>query len=61
MDDGWATKYRRPDGHIIVNRTKFPRGIKFVSDYVHGLGLKFGIYSNGGLWSCGGQMGSLGY
>ncbi len=59
IDDGWAHKERAKDGHVIVNRTKFPRGIKHVSDYVHSKGLKFGIYSDGGTHTCGGQAGSL--
>ncbi len=59
IDDGWAHKERAKDGHVIVNATKFPRGIKHVSDYVHSKGLKFGIYSDGGTHTCGGQAGSL--
>lgn len=35
--------------------------MKHLSDYIHGLGLKFGIYSDAGIWTCGGQAGSLGY
>lgn len=61
IDDGWAHVNRSADGHVIVNKTKFPNGIKHVTDYVHSLGLKFGIYSDGGVYTCGGQAGSLGY
>ena len=61
IDDGWATKARDKDGHIVVDSTKFPDGIKPVADYVHSLGLKFGIYSSPGCLTCAGNMGSLGY
>lgn len=61
MDDGWAHTWRQRDGHIWVNGWKFPNGIKHVADYVHSKGLKFGIYSDAGTYTCGGQAGSLGY
>lgn len=40
---------------------RFPQGIKFLSNYVHDLGLKFGLYSNAGYRTCGGVAGSLGF
>ena len=61
IDDGWAHVERADDGHVIVDADKFPNGIKHVADYVHSKGLKFGIYSDGGIHTCGGQAGSLGY
>lgn len=33
--------------------------MKYLSDYFHGLGLKFGIYSDAGWNTCGGMAGSL--
>jgi alpha-galactosidase len=44
IDDGWQTYQRDSNGHQRANATKFPNGIKAVADYVHGLGLKLGIY-----------------
>ncbi|MBO5723163.1 MAG: alpha-galactosidase, partial [Lentisphaeria bacterium] len=41
VDDGWFTE---PDWQVI--KEKFPRGLKVVSDYVHKLGLKFGLWFN---------------
>ncbi len=61
IDDGWMTRSRDPEGHIIVDSTKFPHGIKAVADYVHSLGLKFGIYSAPGCFTCQKLMGSLGH
>lgn len=61
IDDGWMTKNRDVNGHIIVNTEKFPNGIKPLSDYIHSLGLKFGIYSAPGCFTCQRLMGSLGY
>lgn len=61
IDDGWMTSSRDAEGHIIVDSTKFPHGIKAVADYVHSLGLKFGIYSAPGCYTCQKLMGSLGH
>ncbi|KAG8905228.1 hypothetical protein FRB99_000448 [Tulasnella sp. 403] len=45
----------------LADPQKFPSGIKSVVEQVHALGLKFGIYSDGGTHTCGGRFGSLGY
>jgi len=60
IDDGW--QIARDDlGNIVVNKDKFPSGIKALADYIHSKGLKFGIYSDAGYATCGGFPGSLGY
>ena len=61
IDDGWMTKKRDSLGHIVVNAQKFPHGIKAVADYVHGKGLKFGLYSSPGCYTCQKLMGSIGH
>ncbi len=61
IDDGWMTDQRDQAGHIVVDSTKFPNGIKALADYIHGLGLKFGIYSAPGRYTCQKLMGSYGY
>ncbi|MBK9391821.1 MAG: glycoside hydrolase family 27 protein [Bacteroidetes bacterium] len=61
IDDGWVTSARDKNGHIIVDSIKFPNGIKPVADYVHSLGLKFGLYSAPGCLTCQKLMGSFGY
>ncbi|KAK0274546.1 hypothetical protein LTR35_011702 [Friedmanniomyces endolithicus] len=62
-DDCWSSlDGRDPTTHQLVpNATKFPLGIKGVADQVHGLGLKFGIYSSAGTMTCGRYPASLGY
>jgi alpha-galactosidase len=55
IDDGWEDK-RNTEGEIIPNN-KFP-DMKALCDYVHGLGLKIGIYSSPGPLTCGGNMAS---
>ena len=41
--------------------SRFPSGIKALADYVHKLGLKFGIYADYGTRTCAGYPGSLGH
>lgn len=51
MDDGFFGG-RDADGKLIFHKTKFPNGIKNIAEYAHTLGLKAGIYSDGGKNSC---------
>src|SRR5664279_562015 len=60
IDDCWQVS-RDDDGNIVADPKKFPSGIKALADYVHGLGLKFGIYSDAGTKTCAGRPGSRGY
>lgn len=60
IDDCWQTG-RDEKGNIIVDKDHFPNGMKPVADYVHSLGLKFGIYSCAGSKTCQGRPGSRGY
>jgi alpha-galactosidase len=53
-------KHRDDDGHFIVS-DRFPKGMKHLGDYIHALGLKFGIYSSAGVKTCEGRAGSLGH
>ena len=52
MDDGFFGG-RDENGHLIFHKDRFPNGIKVVADYAHALGLKAGIYSEGGDNTCG--------
>lgn len=62
MDDCWHDVSRDPDtGAPRPDPERFPNGIKDVSDKVHDLGLKIGIYSSAGKYTCAGRFGSLGY
>lgn len=60
IDDCWQVG-REEDGTIIVDKEKFPNGMKALADYVHSKGLKFGIYSDAGTKTCQGRPGSRGY
>jgi alpha-galactosidase len=61
VDDGWMEMERDDAGYLIPNREKFPNGLKSVIDYVHGKGLKFGIYNCAGAKTCAGYPGSRGF
>ncbi|SCG10868.1 alpha-galactosidase [Streptomyces sp. MnatMP-M27] len=44
VDDCWFDPQRDTAGNLRANPTKFPSGMKALGDYIHGKGLKFGIY-----------------
>ena len=48
IDDCWQAKSRAKSGQIEEDKTRFPSGMKTLSDYIHSKGLKFGIYSSAG-------------
>ncbi len=58
IDDTWAGK-RNAQGFIQPNK-KFPNR-KALGDYIHSLGLKFGIYSSPAAKTCAGYTGSRGH
>lgn len=60
IDDAWMLRERR-DGKLVVDPEKFPHGMKYVGDYIHSKGLKFGIYSAAGTLTCQGFPGSFGH
>ena len=57
IDDAWEAEERNPDGTISANE-KFP-DMKALGDWLHGNGLKLGIYSSPGDRTCGGYLGTL--
>src|ERR1700741_4485863 len=57
LDDGWMAKERDADGNLVADPIKFPKGIKYVADYIHSKGLKFGLYNCAGTKTCGGYPG----
>lgn len=44
VDDCWFDPQRDTAGNLRANPTKFPSGMRALGDYIHGKGLKFGIY-----------------
>jgi alpha-galactosidase len=61
IDDSWDTTARDASGNLVPDPAKFPNGIKAVADYVHGKGLKLGIYADRGVMTCSKFPGSYGY
>lgn len=60
LDDCWMQEERTQDGHVQIS-PNFPSGMKALGDYLHKLGLKFGVYSSAGEMTCEKKAGSLGY
>ncbi len=58
VDDCWMATERSADGRLQADPVTFPSGMKALGDYVHGLGLKFGIYSSAGSRTCEGRPAS---
>ena len=52
IDDGFFDG-RDAQGNIIIDKKKFPKGMKDMADYIHSKGLKAGIYSEAGSNTCG--------
>ncbi|KAL2541182.1 Alpha-galactosidase 1 [Abeliophyllum distichum] len=62
IDDCWAESSRDDKGNLVAKKSTFPSGIKALADYVHSKGLKLGIYSDAGYYTCSKkQPGSLGH
>ena len=51
IDDGFFGG-RDKDGHLLIHPTRFPNGLRTLVDYIHGKGLKAGIYSDAGRNTC---------
>jgi alpha-galactosidase len=61
IDDCWMAPSRDSAGNLVADPTRFPGGIKPVADYVHGLGLKLGLYEDAGTTTCAHLPGSFGH
>jgi len=61
IDDCWSNRSRDGSGNLVADPTKFPGGIKALADYVHGKGLKLGIYTDAGTATCSGFPGMFGH
>lgn len=59
IDDCWSLKQRDAEGRLVPDPEKFPSGMKTLADYIHGKGLKFGMYSCVGTHTCAGYPGSF--
>ncbi|KAL0317015.1 UNVERIFIED_CONTAM: Alpha-galactosidase 3 [Sesamum angustifolium] len=59
IDDCWSEPQRDSKGQLVPDPQTFPSGIKALADYVHSKGLKLGIYSDAGAFTCQVRPGSL--
>lgn len=53
IDEGWWQGTRDGAGNITVDTGEWPGGMQAAADYIHGLGLKAGIYTDAGKDGCG--------
>ena len=60
IDDDWHLR-ERENGKQVPNPELFPHGMKYLADYIHGKGLKFGMYTCAGVMTCDNLPGSFGY
>ena len=60
IDDCWQVS-RDENGEIVADKDRFPHGIKYLADYIHSKGLKFGIYSCAGTLTCAGRPAGRGH
>ena len=59
IDDCWSLRERDENGNLVADPEKFPNGMKYVGDYIHSKGLKFGMYSCAGTRTCAGYPASF--
>ncbi len=59
IDDCWSLRERDENGNLVADPEKFPHGMKYVGDYIHSKGLKFGMYSCAGIRTCAGYPASF--
>ncbi|OOQ83620.1 putative alpha-galactosidase D [Penicillium brasilianum] len=51
-DCGWTIANRTAEGSLTWNETLFPSGFPALGQYLHDLGLLFGVYEDAGIRSC---------
>jgi len=57
IDDGWAARRQMPDGRLVIRAERFPSSVQGgsfrpLTDKLHAMGLKAGIYSDLGRNTC---------
>lgn len=55
VDCGWPARDRDSSDRLQWNETLFPSGGKALGDFIHDLGLEYGLYSGGGYLQCGSE------
>ncbi|GJE99579.1 glycoside hydrolase family 27 protein [Phanerochaete sordida] len=59
LDDCYAEKNRSTDGYIVPDQVRFKNGFNWLTDQLHSMGFKAGIYSDSGWYTCAGYPGSF--
>lgn len=52
LDDGWWQGARDARGNIVISRSQWPRGMRWLTAYLHRRGLEAGIYTDAGADGC---------
>ena len=52
LDYGWASGKRSRNGELIVDRSQWPRGLSWLTGWLHAHGLLAGIYTDAGASGC---------
>ena len=58
-DDGWLSRNRSAAGSLVPMADQFPSGIAALTEKLHGMGFRFGIYACASEYTCGSRAGSL--
>lgn len=58
IDDCYSERSRDAHGYIVADKTRFKSGMRNLTDKIHKLDLKAGIYSDAGWFTCAGYPGS---
>lgn len=61
VDDCWADGRDPQSSALRPSPASFPEGMRSVADYLHARQLKFGLYADRGVWTCGAGPGSAGH
>lgn len=62
LDDWWHSSTDRPENGLPdYDHKKFPHGMKWLTDTLHNMGFKVGIYSDAAEHTCAGAFGSIGF
>jgi alpha-galactosidase len=60
IDDCWANTTRNSSGGLVPDPQQFSHGLKWLTDSIHRMGLKVGIYSDVGTSTCASCYGTTG-
>jgi len=58
IDDCYLAMQRDTNGKLYADPDRFPNGLKWLGDYIHSKGLKFGVYEDFGTATCAGYPGT---